>query len=132
MNTTQQPEAPTANHPEQPLEMAAHWYMVDKDGMATLCADREDAEREAQDANGAWPHTRPHRALQLVDAQQLAHAMGTRQVLCDLLEECMPVIEELLKFPGDDKSDAHLYGLISRIKAAQAAVAEEALEGCKA
>ena len=25
------------------------WYMVNRDGMATLCADREDAEKEAKD-----------------------------------------------------------------------------------
>ena len=45
----------------------ARWYMVDKDGMATLCTDREDAEQEAKDANMAWPHTAPHRAVQLVE-----------------------------------------------------------------
>lgn len=47
--------------------MVARWYMVDKDGMATLCTDREDAEQEAKDANMAWPHTAPHRAVQLVE-----------------------------------------------------------------
>ena len=31
------------------------WYMVNKDGMATLCADRADAEKEAADANLNWP-----------------------------------------------------------------------------
>ena len=46
----------------------ARWYMVDKDGMATLCTDREDAEQEAKDADMAWPHTAPHRAVQLVEA----------------------------------------------------------------
>ena len=46
----------------------ARWYMVDKDGMATLCTDREDAEQEVKDANMAWPHTAPHRAVQLVEA----------------------------------------------------------------
>lgn len=45
----------------------ARWYMVDKDGMATLCTDREDAEQEAKDANMAWPYTAPHRAVQLVE-----------------------------------------------------------------
>ena len=45
----------------------ARWYMIDKDGMATLCTDREDAEQEAKDANMAWPHTAPHRAVQLVE-----------------------------------------------------------------
>ena len=56
-----------ADHFEDKLDMVARWYMVDKDGMATLCTDREDAEQEAKDANMAWPHTAPHRAVQLVE-----------------------------------------------------------------
>ena len=56
----------------------ARWYMVNRDGMATLCTDREDAEQEAKDANMAWPHTAPHRAVQLVEvgtsAAELHHS----------------------------------------------------------
>ena len=44
------------------------WYMVTHDGVATLCVDREDAEQEAKDADMAWPHSGPHRAVQLVEA----------------------------------------------------------------
>jgi len=53
----------------------ARWYMVDKDGMATLCADKEDAEQEAKDANMAWPHTAPHRAVQLVEVGTSARGL---------------------------------------------------------
>lgn len=67
MSTTQQPEALAADHSEQNLEMVARWYMIDKDGMAMLCTDSEDAEKEAKNANMAWPHTAPHRAVQLVE-----------------------------------------------------------------
>ena len=56
-----------ADHFEDKLDMVARWYMVDKDGMATLCTDREDAEQEAKYANMAWPHLAPHRAVQLVE-----------------------------------------------------------------
>ena len=56
-----------ADHFEDKLDMVARWYTVDKDGMATLCTDMEDAEQEAKDANMAWPHTAPHRAVQLVE-----------------------------------------------------------------
>ena len=56
-----------ADHFEDKLDMVARWYMVDKDGMATLCTDREDAEQEAKDADMSWPHTAPHRAVQLVE-----------------------------------------------------------------
>ena len=41
------------------------WYMVNKDGMATLCADHADAEQVAKDAQEVWPHMGPHRAVQL-------------------------------------------------------------------
>ena len=61
-----------ADHFEDKLDMVARWYMVDKDGMATLCTDREDAEQEAKDANMSWPHTAPHRAVQLVEVGTLA------------------------------------------------------------
>ena len=53
------------------------WYMVNKMGMATLCTDREDAEKEAADAQGAWPHMGPHRAVQLVEASFEAADMAT-------------------------------------------------------
>lgn len=109
-----------------------NWYMVNRDGMATLCTDRADAEKEAADAQSAWPHMGPHRAVQLAPAGDMAKLKGQRAVLCSLLGECLPIIDAMLQLPGDDASDARLYGLISRIKAAQAAVAEEALEGCKA
>ena len=44
--------------------------MVNKMGMATLCTDKEGAEQEAADAQMAWPHMGPHRAVQLVEAAQ--------------------------------------------------------------
>ena len=72
---------------------------------------------------------------QVLVAEKYGPRLGTDQlatVLCSLLGECLPIIDAMLQLPGDDASDARLYGLISRIKAAQAAVAEEALEGCKA
>ena len=52
-----------AHHPENHLDMVGRWYMVNRDGMATLCADREDAEKEAEkeadDAQSVWPHMEP-------------------------------------------------------------------------
>lgn len=44
------------------------WYMVTHDGVAQLCEDRRDAEKEVKDADMAWPHSGPHRAVQLVEA----------------------------------------------------------------
>ena len=48
-------------------EQTYPWYMVNKDGMASLCADQADAEQEAKNAQEAWPHIGPHRAVRLVE-----------------------------------------------------------------
>ncbi len=106
-----------------------NWYMVNRDGMATLCADREDAEKEAADAQSVWPHMGPHRAVQLAPAGDMAKLRGQRMVLCSLLGECLPVIDALLHMPGDDYSDDHLNGLAGRIMAAQEVIAEEQVKG---
>lgn len=119
-----------ADHPENHLDMVGRWYMVNRDGMATLCADREDAEKEAADANLNWPkRLGPHRAVQLVPAGGMAKLRGQRMVMCSLLGECLPVIDALLQLPGDDDSDAHLNGLAGRITGALNAVAEEQVKG---
>lgn len=44
--------------------------MVNKMGMATLCANKADAQQEAADAQSLWPDMGPHRAVQLVEAAQ--------------------------------------------------------------
>ena len=54
-------------------QSAARWYMVTHDGAATLCEDRRDAEKEAKDADMAWPHSGPHRAVQLVEASMAGY-----------------------------------------------------------
>lgn len=124
------------------------WYMVNKDGMATLCTDRADAEKEAADAQSVWPHMGPHRAVQLVEASfeaadiataaadgfrsaaaEVAKLRGQRMVLCSLLVECLPVIDALMQIPGDDDSDAHLNGLMTRAGDALVAIAEGQVKG---
>ena len=140
-----------AHHLEQHLDMVGHWYMVNRDGMATLCVDREDAEKEAANANLNWPkRLGPHRAVRLVEASfeaadiataaaqgfrdgsacaaaEVAKLKGQRMVLCALLGECLPVIDALMQIPGDDDSDAHLNGLAGRINDARTAVQAEDL-----
>ena len=105
------------------------WYMVNRDGMATLCADREDAEKEAADAQRFWPHMGPHRAVQLAPAGDMAKLKGQRMVLCALLGECLPVIDALMQMPGDEDSDALLNVLAGRIYDARTAVQAEELPG---
>ena len=67
---TQKPDIRTADHAEQHLEMVGRWYMVNRDGMATLCTDRADAEAEARKADREWPRNGPHRAVRLVESPQ--------------------------------------------------------------
>jgi hypothetical protein len=148
MTDKQQPDALAADHPERNLEMVGRWYMVDKDGMATRCADQKDAEFEAKDADAAWPEFNPHRAVLLVEASfdaadmataaadgyrasaaELAKLRGQRVVLCSLLGECLPVIDALIQMPGTDDSDAHLNGLMARVGDALAAIAEDQVKG---
>ena len=137
-----------AHHPENHLDMVGRWYMVNKDGMATLCTDRADAEKEAADAQRFWPHMGPHRAVRLVEASfdaadmataaadgyrasaaEVAKLRGQRMVLCALLGECLPVIDALMQMPGDDDSDARLNGLAGRITGALDAISEDRVKG---
>ena len=104
-----------------------HWYMVNKGGMATLCTDKEDAEREAADAQRVWPHMGPHRAVQLVEADELASAIGTRRVLCDLLGECLPLLKVDAQFSTDYEGKEAIEALIARIESARSAVQAEEL-----
>lgn len=44
------------------------WYALSAEGIATLCASREDAEQTAADSNVLWPNCGPFRAVQLYTA----------------------------------------------------------------
>ena len=66
---------------------AGRWYMLANDGMATLCASEADALAEAADADAAWPRKAPHRAVQLVPADQLAAAVARERDRCALVCE---------------------------------------------
>lgn len=46
-----------------------HWYCVDKSGMATLCADQDDALQNAKMGALDWPNNAPYRAVQLCEYQ---------------------------------------------------------------
>jgi hypothetical protein len=86
----------------------------------------------------------PHRAVQLVEASFDSHDMATaaaqgyrdgaaeidalkgqRRVLCDLLRECLPVIDAQMQYPGTDESDARLNDLAGGIAGALMAVEKE-------
>lgn len=83
-------------------EQTLRWYMVNKDGMATLCADKADAEKEANDAQEVWPHMGPHRAVQLVEAPLMGAAGDAGWVSVDerLPEPDWPVLAHNGKWTG--------------------------------
>lgn len=72
---TSQSCSPTAQHADTATghvsesanseRVPARWYMVNKDGAATLCVSQVDALKEAAEANLCWPHLSPHQAVLL-------------------------------------------------------------------
>ena len=59
---------------ETAAPVVGRWYFVTNDGAATLCVDEADARESAAEADIAFPRMAPHRAVQLVPADQLAAA----------------------------------------------------------
>lgn len=45
------------------------WYVLTKDGVATLCLDEEDALTEAERADAYYPNNGPHVVAQLAPIQ---------------------------------------------------------------
>lgn len=69
-NRTRQPER--VDEIADREHVPARWYMVNKDGAATLCVDQVDALKEAADANLCWPHLAPHQAVLLGPAHDFS------------------------------------------------------------
>ena len=61
------------------------WYMVNKDGMPTLCADKKDAEREAAFSDKAWPRMAPHRVVQLVEAGRASLSANAGEPVAEIM-----------------------------------------------
>ena len=68
--------AEAAAKAETAAPVAGRWYFVTNDGAATLCVDEADARESATEADIAFPRMAPHRAVQLVPADQLAAAVA--------------------------------------------------------
>jgi hypothetical protein len=82
------------NKRKQPFlgEKMNHWYFVNQLGMATLCADKADAEKSASEADEFWPRHAPHIAMQLVDAQLLESERTARQAAQLRIEELQALL----------------------------------------
>ena len=64
----------------QQVREPANWYCIDKTGMATLCADEDDALQNAKLAALDWPNNAPYRAVQLVEAQPVRESLTDDQI----------------------------------------------------
>ena len=53
--------------PEDDLAVPPRWYVVNRDGLATLCADEADARKVADECDLMFPRAAPHRAVLLGD-----------------------------------------------------------------
>ena len=69
--------------------VVGRWYFVTNDGAATLCVDEADARESATEADIAFPRMAPHRAVQLVPADQLAAAVAAEREWCAQLCEAI-------------------------------------------
>ena len=53
--------------PEDSQALPLRWYVVNRDGLATLCADEADARKVADECDLMFPRVAPHRAVLLGD-----------------------------------------------------------------
>ena len=93
------------------------WYSVNNIGMATLCADKADAEDVARTCDIDFPRQSPHRAVQLVEASNLDTERTARQEAQQRLAD----MQELAEKAG-----------LAHMKAVQEAVREALHEAKKA
>jgi len=88
--------------------------MVNKMGMAKLCASKADAEKEAADVQRFWPHMGPHRAVQLVEAADV-EALRTGYAAARLeIESLQARIKTMAEEHADELTVAHLDGMRGR------------------
>lgn len=52
-------------------EVLARWYVMDVNGVATLCADEADAISTAEDARVQYPNNSPYFVVQLGSVQMI-------------------------------------------------------------
>ena len=100
--------------------VVGRWYFVANDGAATLCVDEDDARESAAEADIAFPRMAPHRAVQLVPADQLA-AAGEPVAWCIPNDPCNATA---FAWPGTDRTPQHNVPLFTADQLA-AAVAKE-------
>ena len=84
---------------ETAAPVVGRWYFVTNDGAATLCVDEADARESAAEADIAFPRMAPHRAVQLVPADQLAAAVAAVAANSSEHAHAMAVLRPIADMP---------------------------------
>lgn len=103
--------------------LPARWYSVNREGIATLCADEEDARWNAAHCDQSWPRGAPSRAVQLVDVAEVARAVEAERERCaELCDEEAEYREHRAKnlLPGDSGEAPQIHKAITARKLAAA------------
>jgi hypothetical protein len=58
-----------------------NFYVIDKEGLATLCADKQDAETTAKEADLLWPKNAPHKVAQIVQEHPAPVPLTPEQII---------------------------------------------------
>lgn len=81
----------------------ARWYCLDRDGVAMLCKDEEDALAQVIENDACWPGRAPHRAVLLGDVaaerNRCGRAYGSREVA--MTEEIVRLRERVFELEAD-------------------------------
>ncbi len=102
------------------------WYVLSGDGMATLCADEDDAKEVAADADLSYPRMAPHRAVQLVPAEQLAAAVAANS---SEHAHAMAVLRQIADMPRRTREQRLASACVRFLDAIRAGGAKEAGDG---
>lgn len=97
-----------AGQVERPVRPAAEarWYCLDRDGVAMLCKDEEDARAQAVENDDCWPGRAPHRAVLLGDVGHLLDGGDLIQLAQPRNEQAMRTAELCLSAWATARMDA--------------------------
>ncbi len=73
-------------------DASAQWYVVNRYGDAEACESLSAADASMRIANRYEKHNGPHRAVQMVEVDELTRLRGEASVMRELLRRCNAVL----------------------------------------
>jgi len=101
---------------EQNLQTVSRWYCMASNGLATLCANEQDARTMAEDCDASWPKNAPHRAVLLGD---VAAERERCAMICDKAAEMAWSRWEIMADQFDQGAAAEAEKLANAIREGQ-------------